>query len=231
MKCQPYFVGLADDAPTYDEIKELRMTESEKNKKAVITFYKKILPCVSGKKRFKKIIHEKTISEAVTVSLEALAVWILFNYEEKWKTEGTTRESPAKFTGVTKGNRIYSGWDSAGVVKYNEFMEFVRQDRQEDGGLFEDAFMQEMRKEHEDRMILKKNITLPSDDVVYENDLDSKLASISKVTFRRGPSKSYDSLSSNDNTSMSSQSSASASSYHSVPHYDTENSGTYFGTL
>ena len=218
---------MGENAPTYDKIKDLRDAKSEKDKDAVMFFYRKILPCVSGKKRFKKIIHEKRISEAVTVSLEALALWIIYNYEEKWRTEGTTRESPAKFTGVTKGKRIYSGWDSAGVVKFNEFMEFVRHNRDVDDGAFEDEFKKEMRKEHEDRMIRKKSVSLPNEDIVCENDLDSKLANISKMNFNQEPSKSYDSLTSNDNESMSSQSSTSGSSYHSVPHYSTENSGTY----
>ena len=132
---------------------------------------------------------------------------------------------------MTKGNRIYSGWNTAGVVKYNEFVEFVRQDREEDGGVFEDAFKQEMRKEQEDRMFLRNNVTLPNDDIVCKNDLDSKLAGISKMKFNRDTSKSYVSLSSNDNTSMSSRSTASASSYHSALHYETEHSGTYFEAL
>ena len=218
---------MGDNAPKYDEIKDLRMADTEKNREAVTIFFRKILPCVSGKKRFKKIIHEKRISETVTVSLEALALWIIYNYEDKWNTEGTTRESPAKFTGVTKGHRIYSGWDSAGVVKFNEFMEVVRHNRDVDDGKFENEFKEEMRKEHEDRMIRKKRFSLTSEDVVCENDLDSKLADISKMNYNREPSKSYDSLTSNDNASMSSQSSTSNSSYHSIPHYSTENSGTY----
>ena len=133
---------MGDNAPTYDEIKDLRNAKSEKDQEAVMIFHRKILPCVSGKKRFKKVIHEKKISEVVTVSLEALALWIIYNYEEKWNTEGTTRESPAKFTGVTKGNKIYNGWDLAGVVKFNEFMEFVRHNRDVVDGAFEDKSKQ-----------------------------------------------------------------------------------------
>ena len=222
---------MGDEAPKYDQIKDLRMTENEKDRKAVMMFYKKILPCVSGKKKFKKIMHEVTISDTVTASLEALALWIIYNYEDKWNTEGTTRESPAKFTGVTKGNKIYSGWDAAGITKFNEFMEFVRYNRKEDNGQFEELFKSEMRKEHEDRMIRKNNTTLPNDDIVCENDLDSKLADISKVIYTREPSKSYESRESSDSTSMSSQSSVSSTSYHSVQHYHAENSGTYFSSL
>ena len=100
---------LGDSAPRYDQIKQLRSTTEDSDKKAVMLFYKNILPCVSGKKCFKKHMHKVTISNAVSTSLEALALWIIYNYEDKWSTEGTTRESPAKFTGMTKGNRIYSG--------------------------------------------------------------------------------------------------------------------------
>ena len=223
--------ALGEKAPTYRDIKDLRLAASETEQKKVVTFYKKVMPCVAGKKKFKKIMHHKTISEAVTVSLEALALWIIFNYEEKWSTEGTTRESPAKFTGVTKGNKIYSGCDAAGIIKYNEFREFVKFNRQEDDGVFEDAFKLEMTQEHEDRILKKHNSTLPEDDVVCENDLDSKLSDISKVVYTRETRKNYDVPSSHDSTSMSSQSSVSASSYHSAPHYNTDNSGTYQETL
>ena len=226
-----YNLVLGTNTLRYDDIKDLRMTESETKQQKVMTFYQKVLPCVAGKKKFKKLMHHKTISEVVTVSLEALALWIIFNYEEKWSTEGTTRESPAKFTGVTKGNKIYSGWDAAGIIKFNEFMEFVRFNRQEDDGVFEDAFKKEMIKDYEDRMIRKHNTSLPDDDVVCENDLDSKLSDVNKVIYTRDSRKSYNTPSSNDSTSLSSQSSVSASSYHSVPHYTTDNSDTYHETL
>ena len=85
-----------------------------------------------------------------------------------------------------------------------------------------------MIKDYEDRMIRKHNTSLTDDNVVCENDLDSKLSDVSKVIYTRESRTSSNTTSSSDSTSLSSQSSVTAaSSYHSVPHYTTDNSDTY----
>ena len=87
-------------------------------------FYKHIVPCVSGKKTWKKQFHHITISNAVTVSLEALALCIVHNYKQKWM--GNKNEGQALYTGLIKENKMYTGWDNSGIGKYNEMCIFAK---------------------------------------------------------------------------------------------------------
>ena len=179
-------------------------------------------------------MHEVTISNAVSTSLEALALWIIYNYEDKWSTEGTTRESPAKFTGMTKGNRICSGWNSEVIAKYNEFVTFVRNGRDEDDGHFEDIFKHAMMKEYEDRLMKKNGMMHNTGNIVCANDLDSKLERMSTMIYERNEQKvprTCNIQGVSDTASTVSQSSVSAASFHTVQNSSSVHSAKYFEAL
>lgn len=175
-------------------------------------------------------MHQVTISNAVTTSLEALALWIVYNYEDKWSTEGTTRESPAKFTGMTKGNRIYSGWNTEGITKFNEFIAFVRNNREQDDGNFEEMFKNKMLQEHED-LLIKRNKHVHTENIVCHNDLDTKIASMSGMIYHSEQQHIPSTCNIpgiSDTASTVSQSSVSAASFHSVQNYSASSNGASF---
>ena len=39
---------------------------------------------------------------------------------------GNENEGQALYTGLTKGNKMYTGWDNSGIKKYNEMCIFVK---------------------------------------------------------------------------------------------------------
>ena len=83
------------------------MTEDEEKKQSVYLFYKYLMPCVCGKKYWKSRYKKERISQMCTVSQEALALWILHNYEKK-QTEGDGNKNvQALYTGITKGNKMF----------------------------------------------------------------------------------------------------------------------------
>lgn len=171
--------ALGHNAPRYEQIQDLRCTEDEENKEAVYLFYNNILPCLSGKKYWKQKFRKETISRAITVNLEALALWIIHNYERKWLGSEDGKEEHALYTGLTKGNKMFTGWDNDGIKKYNEFCRFVQQNRI-DGSGYELELMERMVKEHEDEISFKRR---EKTTVAIEcfDDLDGKLQQLPRV--------------------------------------------------
>lgn len=170
---------------------------------------------------WKNKLHEVPISSAVTSSLEALALWIVHNYEEKWKSEGTTRESPAKYTGMTKGNRLYCGWSDAGINKFNEMVAYVRRNR-ELGQNFEKIFQNKMIKEHEDNLIKKQKTTARNVATICVDDLDARLAdTTSSMIYNRVPPHTtiQCNLSGNQEVASTISHSSASASYHSGNEY------------
>ena len=149
------FPALGKNAPRYDRIKNLRSTVHEQDKEAVYLFYNNILPCLSGKKYWKHKFRKEMVSQAITVHLEALALWILHNYERKWLGNDNEKEENALYTGLNKGNKMYSGWDNEGIQKFNELCKFVQQNRIEVPE-YELELMERMNKEYEDDESRKK---------------------------------------------------------------------------
>ena len=175
-----YIIALGHEAPTYDKIKNLRLTIDEEKKQAVFLFYKHIVPCVSGKKTWKKQFHHVTISSAVTVSLEALALWIVHNYEGKWM--GNENEGQALYTGLTKGNKMYTGWDNNGIEKYNEMCIFVKNNRME-GKAYDDEFQARLIAEHEEKNLKKQGKSQDAVPIVCFDDLDEKLGTLPNAVY------------------------------------------------
>ena len=96
---------------------------------------------MTSSKIWKKEKSESLISQEITTSQEATALWILKNYEDKWKesTEGT------KYTGSTRGNKNFRGWSDQGIEEYNHISEHVIQNRLS-GKMFEEQFRDEQVK-------------------------------------------------------------------------------------
>ena len=94
---------------------------------------------VVGHKSWRKSRSKLLISEAMTISQEATALWILKNYENKWDNQSS---EVAKFTGSTRGNRKFHGWSSEGIAEYNAITTHVKNDRN-NGHAFEEEFREE----------------------------------------------------------------------------------------
>ena len=91
---------------------------------------------VVGHKSWHKSRSKLLISEAMTISQEATALWILKNYENKWDNLSS---DDARFTGSTRGNRKFHGWSSEGIAEYNAITMHVKNDRN-NGHAFEEEF-------------------------------------------------------------------------------------------
>ena len=176
---------MRERAPRYEQVKNLRCTVDEEKKRAVFLFYKNILPCVCGKKNWKNRFRNETVSQATTVNQEALALWILHNYEGKWLGVGSHKEEHALYTGFSKGNKMFTGWDNEGIQKYNEFCNFVRQNRN-DAPCYELELREEMKQEYEEEVLSKQ---MESDELPIQcfDDLDGKLQNLPRTAYNCGP--------------------------------------------
>jgi len=128
--------------PSYESVKSLRQAETEVQKNDVNIFYNVLIQSVVGHRVWNKSKSRVLISDKVSVSQEATALWILKNYEGNWKHNTTEGTSVAKFTGSTRGNRMFKGWSSDGIEEYNLIIEHVKNDRI-NGQDFEETFMQD----------------------------------------------------------------------------------------
>lgn len=137
------------------------------------------MPCVTGKKYWKSRYKKERISRMCTVSQEALALWILHNYEKKWSVGDSENKVQALYTGITKGNKMFSGWDDEGIQKYNEFCTFVKQNR-EAGSDFEYDIQMKMIEDYKQEKISaqRENAPLP---VACFDDLDEKLQELPRT--------------------------------------------------
>ena len=207
----------------YEDIRELRLTVDEEKKESVYIFYKHIMPCVCGKKFWKSRFQNETVSQMSAVSLEALALWILHNYEGKWMNEENGKSVPALYTGLTKGNKMFTGWDNKGIQKYNEFCTFIKQNRIA-GSEFENEVQQRMIKEDkEDNASRRTDHSTISIDCF--DDLDEKLDGMTRVAQHVMPLQTavFCNTGANEVASTISGSSASTS-YRSVGSYKTGHS-------
>ena len=161
------------------------MTEDEEKKQSVYLFYKYLMPCVCGKKYWKSRYKKERISRMCTVSQEALALWILHNYEKKWTEGDGDKNVQALYTGITKGNKMFSGWDDEGIQKYNEFCTFVKQNREE-GTDFEYEIQMKMIEDYKREKISaqRDNARVP---VACFDDLDAKLQELPRTMHNSMP--------------------------------------------
>ena len=134
-----HIVALGENYLKFDDIKDLRKTTDVQKRADVITFYQDIVPCLAGRREWEMNHKFKMISDIVTPSLEAMALWIIDNYSEKWSRKGKRTEK-AKYTCIKQGNKLFGGWNESGIEKFNNLVRHVRKNREEDDN-FEKMFL------------------------------------------------------------------------------------------
>ena len=132
-------VALAGQSITYENIKELRRSRDLVQEAEVNIFFNVVIPCLVGRNEWDRQCTESLISDFVSPSIEALGLWIIDNYSDKWMTGGQRTEK-AKYTSVKQGNKLFGGWNEAGVQRFNGLILLVRENREEDNGVFERKF-------------------------------------------------------------------------------------------
>ena len=218
-----FVLVLGNKAPRYEEIRDLRLTVDEEKKESVYIFYKHIMPCVCGKKFWRSRFQNETVSQMTPVSIEALALWIVHNYEDKWSNEERNKSVPALYTGMCKGNKMFTGWDNAGIQKYNEFCNFIRQNRMEGPEFESEIQMRLIEDDKED--VINRRVEQHQTTIDCFDDLDEKLEGIPRIAQHNMPLQTtvFCNTGANDVASTISSSSASTS-YRSAEYYNGGNS-------
>lgn len=100
------------------------------------------LPCVIGRKKWKKAGKGKGILARATETDEAFGLLLLENNWEKWVAESTKMEiiPPTKWTSNAKSAGPNEGWDNLGRRRYNELCNLCSNDREENGEAFDAEF-------------------------------------------------------------------------------------------
>ena len=148
--------------PDFDDLKQLRSkyngNTSSPGTKSSIVFYRLFMPCVGNKRNYVNQMHLKKLSEIFTPSQEGYVLIELLNNWEKWNYLAqleydtnvcldSTRNVPSVHFTKSKFHVSMDGWSSDGIVQYNQFCEFARQDRSMDNGKrFEEMFLTMMRE-------------------------------------------------------------------------------------
>ena len=85
----------------------------------------------------------------------------------------------ALFTGITKGNKIFAEWDDEGIQNYNEFCNFVKQNRVT-GSDFEYDLQVKMIEDYKQEQISaqRENARVP---IACFDDLDEKLQELPRT--------------------------------------------------
>ena len=129
---------IATTAVDYESIiSDGRMrADSEKYADLFDTF----LPCVVGRKKWRKSVTTTLVSNFVTVSDEALCLVILENNRNSWINAVEGDEGHVgrltKFTmdGCGQNARKHKGWSRDGWNRYNELYQLVKRDRESEAG-------------------------------------------------------------------------------------------------
>ena len=178
------------------------------------------MPCVCGKKYWKSRFKRERISQMSTVSQEALALWILHNYEEKWTRGENDKNVHALYTGLTKGNKMFTGWDDEGIKKYNEFCSFVKQNRIT-GSDFENEVQMKMIEDYKEEQISarRENARVP---LACFDDLDEKLQDLPRTVQNNMPLQTTVECTNSGISEVASTISGSSvsTSYRSAGYYD-----------
>ncbi len=110
-----------------------------------------------------------TVEAVATVSNEAFALLILENYwdymelidESEFNTptsnkrhheahaeavEQSKRKASGKWTSAWRGSRRYCGWDTEGLLQFNELVTIVDQDRKVNGIWFQQQYHKHLRQ-------------------------------------------------------------------------------------
>ena len=165
---------------------------------AYVYFCEHFLKCIVGIQSFNRQMQKHyNLSVIATPSDEAFALLLLENNEYKWrhefdlKQQKTTSDGhnlkineedllPSKYSssGCNKQKKgftkRYNGWTKEGIERFNTLLVKVRQDRKENGGLFDKRFadiMQQIREGDNDGNFLSgSDLTKAGNDLFEDED-------------------------------------------------------------
>ena len=147
-KTMPAFQEKGKELFTIEELCKLRRAETKREKEAFFWFFGEFLSCVVGKRQWSVQKQYQLISQAkmtgssdklVTKSDEAFALLMYENYLDKWTTQGNEQAGQSvqsgkkvirgKFTVQNSGTCKYGGWSHAGMKRFNDLYDLVKEDR------------------------------------------------------------------------------------------------------
>jgi len=183
------------DVPSLRNILALRKLSNGQGNEGYIFFCMKFLKCVVGVQNFKRGIKNKLkMSTIASPSDEALTLLLLENSEYRWTTElerkmkgeevnedtlhATKYTSAGQNKKQLKGfTRKYGGWLEEGIERFNELVEMVKADREENGKWFDDIVAQRRSDEDDNddiQMVKGSSIKAANDlfDDVEDDDED-----------------------------------------------------------
>ena len=152
-----FFIALGENCITFERIRALRKTTETQKRADVITFFQDIVPCLSGRREWEMKRKNTMISNIITPSIEAMALWIIDNYGEKWLRGGKKTEK-AKYTCFKQGNKLFGGWNEIGIERFNELVRHVRKNREEDEN-FEEMFLKFCQAEDDEKDVKQEETT------------------------------------------------------------------------
>ncbi len=167
------------------------------NVNCMILFCNTFLACVVGKNRWNmQIKHGAKVDAVATVSDEAFALLLLENYwdfmeqvdkKEFYSLASSTRQkrdhrdneaadqsktkATGKWTSSWRGSRRYCGWNSEGLLRFNELVAIVKQDRTDNNAQFQQQFGKHLQRCQKAHAKTSKPIT--AETVNVYRDLDS----------------------------------------------------------
>ena len=124
------------------EITKLRQSKSLKEMNAFTWFWDSLLECVAGTSSWGEQKHAKMMSDIVTVSDEAFALFLFEASRNKWIAEwenekrGANTEVPSALYGLGGrcNDKTFHPWDDAGIQRYKDLRDYVQKDRENDEG-------------------------------------------------------------------------------------------------
>ena len=125
------------------------------------------------------------------------------------------------YTGITKGNKMFTGWDDEGTQKYNEFCNFIKENRKA-GSDFEYDLQMKMIEDYKEEKIKarRENARVP---VACFDDLDEKLQDLPLPVQNNVPLQTtvLDCNSGSSEVASTISSSSASTSYWSAGYYGT----------
>ena len=132
-----------------------------RNKTVFFVFLGMMLPSVFGKLKWRRKIRDTLPQNFVDATTEAFTYLLLENSYNKWveAVEVDTvsgRKVKARWTWEARSARKYEGWNSQGIVRFNELVAMVKRDRRENKKL-EEHYCRSMKNNNK-RKIRKRKL-------------------------------------------------------------------------
>ena len=127
-----------------------------KEKESFHWFIDTIASAVVGTAVAEKMKYLKPPREWLSRSLEAFALLCLENYWDMVRSEARKdrmKEQP-RWTKDARGKRKNQGWEQAGIRRYNQLVELVKENRELYPGE-DDSYLIQKRKEREELQLIK----------------------------------------------------------------------------